>query len=78
MAKTLVCECGTNCGEMEKGRFIKGGVILCPKCAEQHRLLKMMADSRKHGGQNPDWDSLFGKGGDNPFGDLFGDMFKKR
>ncbi len=46
MSKQLNCECGTNCGEMEKGRFIKGGMILCPKCAEQFRLLKILQDSK--------------------------------
>ncbi len=69
MSKQLNCECGTNCGEMEKGRFIKGGMILCPKCAEQFRLLKMLQDSkkfRKNSGLDDVFKSVFGEG-NSPF-----------
>lgn len=78
MAKQLTCECGTNCGEMRDGRFIKGGLILCPKCAEQYRVLKMIQDSKGH--KTSEFDDMF----KDVFGskvrgrDLFGDVFKGR
>ncbi len=61
-AKQLICECGANCGTMEKGRFIKGGMILCPKCAERYRLLIMLQNTKK-----------YHKG--NGFEDMFKDIF---
>ena len=75
--KIFYCNnCKKEIGQMEKGKIIKGAVIICPSCFEKINKTKdfeAATEAFKNAGNTGSTGDF--KYNPNDFGDIFGDMF---
>lgn len=77
MSRKINClGCNTHVGEVRDAALMKGLAHICPKC--QKKVVEILKPKDTNSGSHDEYLKMMNqhKNKDNPFGDMFGDLFK--